>query len=54
MPDSVCPQCHRPNDPVTVENSVSVPDVNGNVVMLHSACVSPWLATQVKEEASKT
>jgi hypothetical protein len=50
MADSVCAQCNFPKDPVTPENGVSVPDVNGNVVMLHSACVAAWLATQLKNE----
>ena len=47
MANSVCVQC---NLPVTVENGVSVPDVNGNVVMLHSACVAAWLVMQLKNE----
>jgi hypothetical protein len=50
MADSVCAQCNLPNDPVTVENGVSVPDQRGNVVMLHNECVSAWLAAQVKNE----
>jgi hypothetical protein len=50
MADSICAQCNLPNDPVTVENGVSVPDVNGNVVMLHNACLAAWLAMQVKNE----
>jgi hypothetical protein len=43
MAETLCPQCNLSDDPVTVENGVSVPDINGNIVMLHSKCVSPWL-----------
>jgi hypothetical protein len=46
LEELICAQCKSENDPVILDNGVSVPDVDGKIVVLHHRCVEDWILKQ--------
>jgi hypothetical protein len=42
----LCVHCQAENDAVTPDNGVWTPDVNGDTVPVHSACIQNFLIKQ--------
>jgi hypothetical protein len=45
----VCAHCKNESDPVTPENGVSVPDGDGNSVVLHNRCAGEWILNESED-----
>jgi hypothetical protein len=50
MGGPICAHCKDASDPVTLENGVSVPNVDGNIVTVHNRCVGEWILKQSEAE----
>jgi hypothetical protein len=48
----ICAQCKDQNNAVTVDNGISAPDADGNIVTLHDDCTDEWILKQVKRPSS--
>jgi hypothetical protein len=46
MEGQLCAECRDADNPVNVENGVSIPDRDGKVVMVHAACAGVWTLCQ--------
>jgi hypothetical protein len=50
--EQTCEHCHKLIDLVVADDSVSVPDANGNTVVLHKRCVEAWILKQSGEPSA--
>jgi hypothetical protein len=52
MGELICAYCKDENDPVTTENSISIPDADGTVVLVHKRCAGEWVLTESEAEGT--
>ncbi len=52
MGNQLCAYCKDECDPVTPENGVSIPDADGNVVLVHKRCAGEWVLTESEAEST--